>query len=120
MHVSASTYAYLGRRGDVDTSNLGARATEHMRRSGDLSRSWKGEGEKKGAEKDPDNPSKSNTASSSKGLDDSARSPPGRSNSLSVGGGTRHPLDPHEYQHAKRRLRKAVIEHYRCVENLVP
>jgi hypothetical protein len=34
-------------------------------------------------------------------------------------GGIKHPLDPNEYQHAKRRLRKAVVEHYRCVEMFI-
>lgn len=72
-----------------------------------------------------DSSSKSNAASTSKAPDDSARSPPKRSNSIANGlprpslGGTRNPLDPNEYQHAKRRLRKAVIEHYRCVEMLL-
>jgi hypothetical protein len=27
----------------------------------------------------------------------------------------KHALDPQEYQHAKKRLKKAIVEHYRCV-----
>ncbi|KAH0835834.1 EXS family-domain-containing protein [Lanmaoa asiatica] len=105
----------LGCRGSVDTSKLGTQTSKHSRRSGDHSRSQKKEGIAKETEKDPDS---SNTATSSRAPDDSTRSPPKRSNSIPrlLFGGTRHPLDPQEYQHAKRRLRKAVIEHYRCVE----
>ncbi|KAF8549651.1 hypothetical protein OG21DRAFT_1554406 [Imleria badia] len=70
---------------------------------------------------DPDSSSKSNTACSPTALDDSTGSPSKRSNSL-MGrlslGGPRHPLDAHGYRHAKKRLRKAAVEHYRGLEVL--
>lgn len=115
-----STDTYIsGQRGIVDTSNLGAHATEHARRSGDLHRSLGKDGTTKGEEEqDPDSPSKSNGASWPTSLEDSAGSPSKRSNSLMQRlslGGPRHPLDGHGYRHAKRRLRKAVVEHYRYV-----
>ena len=110
-----STYKYLGNRGIIDTSNLGTPATEHPRRSGDHGEEGIPKNE---CETDPDNSSNSKDASSPNALDESSGSPPKRSNSFLrlPFGAARHPLDPHGYRHAKRRLRKAVIEHYRCVE----
>lgn len=87
-----------------------------MRQNGDHhSGSWKKEVTEKNDAEGPDNSPKNNSASPPKVPDDTAGPQPIRSNSLLLGGAKR-PLDPHEYQYAKRRLRKAVIEHYRCVD----
>ncbi|KAG6379986.1 hypothetical protein JVT61DRAFT_10560 [Boletus reticuloceps] len=104
----------LGHRGIVDTCNLRTHATEHPRQSGDNSvPSGKEVMTKSDDENDPDSSSKSNAAPSPNALDDSG-SPSKRSNSLMrlTFGGPRHPVNHNGYRHAKRRLRKAVVEYY--------
>lgn len=98
-------------------SNLGPHAAD-TRRSGDHSRSWGKEVIRQGEDdKDPDD----SNAVVSANVGDNTGSPPKHSNNLMhlSFGAHRHPLDPHDphgYRHAKRRLRKAAIEHYRYVE----
>jgi hypothetical protein len=102
---SAFDSQVLGRHGFADTSNLGTRAPEHRRLGGDHSGPRRKDGVFKGA------------VEKGRALDQSARLPPKRLDGLpSVSyGGTKYHLDPHAYRDAKRRLRKAVAEHYRCV-----
>ncbi|KAG9313638.1 EXS family protein/ERD1/XPR1/SYG1 family protein [Chiua virens] len=100
-----------GRRGVIDTSTLGLRSGGHERRGSQRSKSKQEGAATDGAEKDLD----ANAPSSSKPLDGAVKPSVGRSNSMKT---TKNPLDPHEYLHAKRRLRRAVIEHYRGLEVL--
>ncbi|KAG6377629.1 hypothetical protein JVT61DRAFT_15447 [Boletus reticuloceps] len=112
--ILASESGRNGHRGIVDTCNLRTHATEHPRQSGDNSvPSGKEVMTKSDDENDPDSSSKSNAAPSPNALDDSG-SPSKRSNSLMrlTFGGPRHPVNHNGYRYTKRRLRKAVVEHY--------
>lgn len=107
-----------GHHGIVDPSNLGMHASKPPGLSVDHSRSRGKEGRiVSDNERDLNGSSRSNAASSSTVPNDSVDSPHERSGSLMPPFGvSRHPLDHHGYRHAKKRLRKAVVEHYRCVE----
>ncbi|KAH0832144.1 EXS family-domain-containing protein [Lanmaoa asiatica] len=100
----------LGRRGVVGTFNLGTQVPERGRLN-DHSGSWRKLGVASITAEMDFCTASFPTLNGSSGMS-SARldSLPNLSSSR-----TKHPLDPHEYQHAKRRLRNAVIEHYRCV-----
>ena len=95
----------LGRHGFVDTSKLGMQAPEHRRLGGDHS----GPRRKDGVANGP--------AEKRRALNDSAVLPHKCSDALPSAScdGTKYHLDPQAYRDAKRRLRKAVAEHYRCV-----
>ncbi|KAI9573493.1 EXS family-domain-containing protein [Boletus coccyginus] len=103
--ISASELGRGGRRWFIDTSNLGTRTPGHGYPVDDHSRSKGKDGL---------------VAEKSRPLDESARWPPQRLDGLpgALFGGTKHHLDPHAYKHAKSRLRKAVVEHYRGLEAL--
>ena len=62
-------------------------------------------------------PKYSGNVPSSKAVDDFAKLHHKHSNGLPnlSSGATGHPLDPRGYEQAKKRLRKAMVEHYRCV-----
>ncbi|KAG9311829.1 EXS family-domain-containing protein [Chiua virens] len=96
----------------IDVSHLGARAPEYWRR-GNYDHfgpcSVTENAVKKGSGSDS---SWENTVVSPKALDDSSGIP-----NLPLGG-TRYSQDPYVYRQARRRLREAVIEHYRCLEAL--
>ncbi|KAG8214697.1 EXS family-domain-containing protein [Butyriboletus roseoflavus] len=104
----------IGRRGFVDTFNLGRRPLERKRRNGDHVRS------RRKFEVATSTVETVFSTASSETLSDSPRFPRERWNTLPSlsPDGRKHSLDPHEYQHAKRQLRYAVIEHYRGLEVL--
>lgn len=99
-----------------DSSTLGSQALEHRCSIDDHSGFC---GTNKGAAEKGFGSlsSKTGTASAQKTLYGSAKLLPRLLSSLFGFGRTEHTLDPSRYRHAKRQLRDAFLEHYRCVES---